>query len=75
MHLMQLLNVVQTIPYVAQNKAKCCSSRSHDKHLKLSMALQVTELKDLCKQERVKGYSKLKKDQLRILLQEQMQSR
>ncbi len=39
------------------------------------MALQVTELKDLCKQERVKGYSKLKKDQLIILLQEQMQSR
>ncbi|DBB06896.1 hypothetical protein WJX82_003552 [Trebouxia sp. C0006] len=37
--------------------------------------LKVTELKDLCKQERVKGYSKLKKDQLIILLQEQMQSR
>lgn len=37
--------------------------------------LKVTELKDLCKQERVKGYSKLKKDQLIVLLQEQMQSR
>ncbi|DBA85772.1 hypothetical protein WJX77_008575 [Trebouxia sp. C0004] len=37
--------------------------------------LKVTELKDICKQERMKGYSKLKKDQLIILLQEQMQSR
>ncbi len=41
----------------------------------LYIALQVTELKDICKQERMKGYSKLKKDQLINLLQEQMQSR
>lgn len=37
--------------------------------------LKVTELKELCKQEHVKGYSKLKKDQLIHLLQEQLQSR
>lgn len=37
--------------------------------------LKVAELKDLCKQEHVKGYSKLKKDQLIHLLQEQLQSR
>ena len=42
---------------------------------KVDCSVQVTELKDLCRQERVKGYSKLKKDQLVSLLQRQLQSR
>ena len=37
-----------------------------------TMAIQVTELKGLCKQEQVKGYSKLKKEELIDLLQEQL---
>ena len=39
------------------------------------IAMQVAELKDLCRQENVKGYSKLKKDQLVSLLQDQLQSK
>lgn len=35
--------------------------------------MQVVELKALCKQERITGYSKLKKDQLISRLQEQLQ--
>lgn len=36
--------------------------------------LQVSELRDLCKQEHVKGYSKLKKDELVSILQKQLRS-
>ena len=39
----------------------------------MSPVIQVVELKKLCKQERITGYSKLKKGQLITRLQEQLQ--
>lgn len=38
-------------------------------------AMQVPQLKNLCKQEQVKGYSKLKRRELVNLLQKELQSR
>lgn len=39
----------------------------------ISCPVQVAELKDLCRQEHMKGYSKLKKDELISKLQQQLQ--
>ena len=49
------------------------TGREQDWEDAILCSVQVAELKELCRQEHMKGYSKLKKDQLISKLQQQLQ--